>query len=83
MNTKGYTVFFTRVADNKQSQKHYDYEWIGNFWWSEGNMACDCNRFLEFERGLGNDPDNREAKCSTGAYRIRIVLDDGTEVYGE
>ena len=80
---KGYTVYFTRTKDGKQSSHHYDYSWESGFWWSEGNMSCDCNRYLEFERGLGTDPDYEGAKCSEGKYKIRVILDNGIEVYNE
>jgi hypothetical protein len=46
-------------------------------------MACDCNRYLEFERGLGNEPDFDKCGCSDYKYIIRVVADNGEELYTE
>lgn len=40
-----------------------------NFYWTEGNMACDCNRLLTLCRALG-EPD-QDIEC--GSSRVRIV----------
>ena len=63
-----------------------EFEWNDNnwFWWFEGNMSCDCNRYLEFERAKGNTPDFEKGKCGEEHYTIvKIVLKDGTEIEGE
>ena len=38
------------------------------FMWSEGNYACDCNRYLHFQRALGEDED--DVVCSKGRYEV-------------
>lgn len=47
-----------------------------DYWWSEGNGSCDCNRYLYFERAKGASPD--EAKCGDGRYGIRVEIDGET-----
>lgn len=73
----GYTVNFKRTKDGAKSSRHYDIAWNGDYWWIEGNMACDCNRHLEFERGLGREPEGHHP-CGNQDYEIQdIISDDG------
>lgn len=56
-----------------------------NFWWSEGNYSCDCNRELEWREagGLPRFPEI-EGPCTEGRYVVlSINLPDGTQVYAE
>lgn len=55
------------------------------FFWTEGHLSCDCNRFLEFERASGIEPYDDEIICGSEAYTVlyaefetgeRIVIDD-------
>lgn len=39
------------------------YTWHDVFWWTEGNMGCDCNRHLTFERAHGREPADEELVC--------------------
>lgn len=65
-----------------------NWDWFKNdpesgdyFWWTEGNSSCDCNRFLYFERAIGNDPDLDDATCSDGKYSVLYVeLPDGRRI---
>ena len=53
------------------------------YWWTDGNFGCDCNRFLEFERAAGKDPDDEEAVCGSGPNRYRVThaeLPDGRRI---
>lgn len=66
-----------------------DVEWWEHsfFWWTEGNMCCDCNRHLEF--GRVEDPEFCEdIPCSEERYTVlyaelgngeRIPLDTATD----
>ena len=52
-----------------------------DYWWTEGNMGCDCNRFLEFERSGGEDPEWDAAECSEGKYSaLYAELPDGKKI---
>ncbi len=55
-----------------------DWEW-SEFWWVDGNAACDCNRELFFLRALGlNDQDDTE--CGDGRYSVRLSDADSGDV---
>jgi len=79
-----YTVRIRRNSDNKEVDcpENSDWEESSEFSWSEGNMSCDCNRELLFERALGNEPD--DSRCSDSRYMIvSIKLPNGEIVYTE
>jgi hypothetical protein len=40
----------------------------GDYLWTEGNYACDCNRHLFFERAGGREPESREVACGDEKY---------------
>ena len=50
------------------------------FWWEEGNMSCDCNRyhFMPASKAAGPVP-----PCGDGRYTVRCVSDDGEVLYTE
>lgn len=51
------------------------------FWWTEGNMSCDCNRELCFLRAkdLETEDSFDNTKCGDSKYSIEsIQLKDGT-----
>ena len=54
-----------------------DWDEDGDFIWTEGNYACDCNRFLFFERAGGREPGDDEGPCGHTGYTL--LLPDGTE----
>ncbi len=59
-------------------------------WWSNGNMSCDCNRSIEFDRARGklkdmDDDDNyRCTKYKDGHQRYYVdkIVCDGREYRG-
>lgn len=62
-------------------------DFFGDFTWSDGNYACDCNRGLFFERecvpGADDDVDP-DRDCGMIAFTVRIVAkDDGRLLYEE
>ncbi len=61
-----------------------DLNWHGSdYIWCDGNFACDCNRYLFFQRAA-NEDDEEEHDCGDSAYTVlSIKLDDGTVVYKE
>lgn len=58
-----------------------------DFWWVEGNMACDCNRKLEWYRaGPEDQPDldpDVDFPCSEGKYTLVSVKVNGIEIVRE
>lgn len=41
------------------------------FWWSEGNAGCDCNRSLFFYRAIGED-EPEEPECGEGRFSVNL-----------
>jgi hypothetical protein len=60
-----------------------DLEWSGEFIWSEGNFACDCNRRDFFhENDVGYDPEAEgNDKCGDSAFVVRITDSAGSLLY--
>ena len=62
-------------------EQNLEWDEHSDSWWTEGNMSCDCNRFLEFERAGGKNPEWDSAKCSKGKYSaLYAELPDGTKI---
>jgi hypothetical protein len=51
------------------------------FWWSEGNACCDCNRGLFFADVKGEDDPDRE--CGYTAYDVVSLKKGGEVIYSE
>lgn len=84
-----YNVTIICNATGEQRVAKQDLEWheASEFWWTEGNMRCDCNRHLEWLNAGGPEPagdkfhDNEEHECGEGAYAIPYIdLPDGRRV---
>lgn len=45
---------------------------LGDFIWTEGNYACDCNRALFFKRAIGESTDDDETPCGDSRYEIEF-----------
>lgn len=54
------------------------------YWWTDGNMGCDCNRWIEWHRAGGQEPNMDDAKCDhEGAKAFSVpcaILANGTVV---
>ena len=80
-----YHVLLRRNADGVERLCRQDLAWFhtdgsgAEFWWTEGNMRCDCARAQEFATAGGEvDPD---IKCSRGLYTaVKAILPDGREI---
>lgn len=87
-----YKVAIRKNATGEIRIAEMDFEWDkGNdstdlFWWTEGNFGCDCNRYLEFERAGGHDPDDdvpddQQQECGHTAYSVLYAeMPDGKRV---
>lgn len=80
-----YLVHIRRNSDGLVRVYRENMEWwtgedgSSDFLWSDGNYACDCNRALFFARAVGEEDPNR--KCGDDAFAVRILAEDGTELY--
>lgn len=67
-------VHFTRWAEAHQGSGVTEMDSLRGieFWWTEGNMACDCNRHGEFERIADPDCGNlaMEYGCGNRDYDL-------------
>lgn len=76
------SVVIRRVSDKVEVTHEYDVEekYGANqeFWWAEGNAACDCNRAMFFDRERGEekeDLDGTDYPCGDGAYLVKVTLE--------
>lgn len=80
-----YVVRIRKNSTGEIRESIHDIEWTDSseFWWTDGNMGCDCNRELEFERAGGREPDDDEDfACGTERFAVlSIRLLDGSLVY--
>jgi hypothetical protein len=52
------------------------------FNWEENNYACDCNRYLFFERAGGREvPFNKIIECGEGKYSVNLANAKDGEIY--
>lgn len=49
-----------------------------NYWWTDGNGGCDCNRSLYFNRAA--DEPEEDIPCSDDLFRVRVVDADSGDV---
>lgn len=58
---------------------------FSEFWWTDGNAGCDCNRRLFFCRARDEDdpePDD-PGQCSNGKFSVRITTPEGQVLLDE
>lgn len=61
-------VVLVRITDGERrvclpSFKNH-YTWADEFWWTDGNMGCECNRHLERFRVSDLDLEGEEFDCN-------------------
>jgi hypothetical protein len=81
-----YKVTIRRNSDGATTvyeYSDYDDESI-DFAWGEGNLSCDCNRHMDFQRGRGEEVDEEHFPCGHSAYTVLSIVDAaGRVVYRE
>ena len=86
----GYDAHITDTTTGETRVSRMDLDWheASDFWWSEGNFACDCNRGTEFARASGenvddlsDDEDATRFPCGHERFRVRITSEDGDVLY--
>lgn len=77
-----YTITLRRTADGVERPVIETGEWPDDeFYWTEGNMACDCNRHNVFN-GTTVYATTTESECGESRYSIVRVADrNGTLVF--
>ena len=71
------------TKEERWSEQNLEWEDHHLYWWTDGNMGCDCNRQAEFERAGGIEPDLDKCECTTDKPRfsvIKAVLEDGSTI---
>lgn len=76
-----YTAVIQKVETGETAERAYPNWQTADFsWWTEGNFSCDCNRELEFERGLGHDPDLDSVECGDNRFTLlKLKFENGDE----
>lgn len=72
----GYTVSIKNNDTNEIRDCFIDVPWDESslYWWTEGNMSCDCNRSIIF-----NDWIDMNFECGEEQYSVLAAkLEDGT-----
>lgn len=79
----------TKTGETRRREAEWPHDPHGlEFYWTDGNMGCDCNRSMEFARAGGaSDEDaysyGKEVGCSSDINRFRVgylALDDGSMI---
>lgn len=76
----GYMVAIRKnsTGEIRMSEQRVDWDDGSVYWWTEGNMGCDCNRDAKFKRA-GDEEEDRDAACGDSAYSALyaiVPLDD-------
>lgn len=82
MEAVSYVVRLKRVSDSKEVDVVVNLPWSESsmYWWTDGNMGCDCNRELEFEHALGRELDLDDVWCGEERFALVSITVDGKEV---
>lgn len=82
-----YRVLLRKNDTGEERWRVMDFDWSESdeFWWTEGNFGCDCNRAMEWARAGGPGPpddphwNNIDRDCGDIAFTaICAELADGT-----
>lgn len=69
-------VHIRRVSDGLvRVYSPTDWGWYAegsDYQWSDGNFGCGCNRYLFFQRAVGEE-ETDEYPCGDNLYRVRIL----------
>lgn len=81
-----YEVEIRRNADGVTRRYRMSSDWPSDsdcpeFWWTEGNGGCDCNRALFFKAAGGEDNEDDDTPCGETLYTVtKAILPDGREI---
>jgi hypothetical protein len=57
-----------------------DWHEASEFWWTEGNMGCDCNRHDVFQGAVDDEPDDFYPCGHTEYTALYAEMPDGTRI---
>lgn len=87
MTSTPVNVHIRRNSDGVVQVQYWpEYGWDSDnsdYIWADGNYACDCNRFLFFERATGKEPEWDEGPCGDSAYSVAIFDMTGKQLYAD
>jgi hypothetical protein len=77
-----YKVAIQKIETGEIRMRDVEFPWdeASDYWWTEGNMGCDCNLELEWRRaggvGPADDPNHNtaERECGNVVYRTLYAL---------
>ena len=84
-----FIVVLERVADAKRVEIAPNEPWEDEddrteWYWTEGNMCCDCNRRDLFYRAMGEPTPECADPCGSSEFRlVEFRLSDGRVIAGE
>jgi len=65
------------TGDTRNEAREY-----ANYWWTDGNGGCDCNRAMVFNRAADEPED--DIPCSDNLFRVKVVdADSGDAIVDE
>jgi hypothetical protein len=81
-------VVLRRVSTGEEVTIENEAAWLGppereslEFWWTEGNGGCDCNRSLYFERAKGvGEGGLTDHPCGNEAFALTVLEADGVDL---
>lgn len=71
------------VRGETRLAKMDDLDWhsASDYWWTEGNFCCDCNRGDVWTRAGGEEPGENDYPCGYERFHVaHAILEDGTLV---
>ena len=81
------TIRDRKTCDVSRTAINLPWDESSEFWWSEGNFSCDCNRGDVFHDGMGIK--RRDYPCvnvefPNGRFEVvSVELEGGSVVYGD
>lgn len=72
-----------RTGEVVSYQEEVPWDEFDDFYFSEGNMSCDCNRYLHFKRAQEIREYEHHIQCTEGRYLLNVYDMDRNKLYFE
>lgn len=75
-------IIDTKTGESRTFETTTEYPDSLEFYWTDGNFGCDCNRGYSFIRAAGGQPTDEEfdAPCTQGRYLVPTIVFENGEV---